>query len=81
MLSKQLTAAVAVIATIFGSLASNVHGHGHLVSPRSRNFVAFQDGLWSGGGSTTPLKETCPQCKLEMRLLVFAFSLRLSYSY
>ena len=69
MLSKQLTAAA--IATIFGSLASNVHGHGHLVSPRSRQFVAFQDGVDSGGGSTTPLKEYCPHCKLGMLLLLF----------
>jgi Lytic polysaccharide mono-oxygenase, cellulose-degrading len=29
---------------------------------RSRNFVAAQDGVWSGGTSSTYLKETCPHC-------------------
>jgi hypothetical protein len=67
MLSKQLT--TAAIATIFGSLASNVHGHGHLVSPRSRNYFASVATL--AEVSPLPQFENCPQCKLEMRLRVF----------
>lgn len=65
MLSKQLTAAV--ISTIFGSLASDVHGHGLLVSPRSRNYFAAKPG----NVSPLPQFEDCPHCKLGMRLLVF----------
>ena len=59
MLSKQVTAAA--MATLF--LASNVHGHGHLVSPRSRNYVAHQDGKWWPADDTTPAPEDCPHCK------------------
>jgi len=42
-----------------------VNGHGYLYSPRSRNWVAHQDGTdsWSGGGSPgTPTKEYCYHC-------------------
>jgi hypothetical protein len=49
-----------VINQIF--LSSGVYGHGHITSPRSRNFVAFQDGVWSGGGANDPMKETCSHC-------------------
>ena len=62
MLSKQVTAAA--IAAVVTSLAFNVHGHGHLVSPRSRNYVAHQDGQWWPAGGTTPAPEDCPHCKL-----------------
>lgn len=31
-------------------------------SPRSRNFVAYEDGRWWGGDGNTPRKETCPHC-------------------
>ena len=61
MLSKQVTAAA--IAAVFTSLASNVHGHGHLVSPRSRNYVAHQDGKYWPADSTTPAPEDCPHCE------------------
>ena len=67
MLYKQITAAV--ITAIFTSLASNVHGHGHLVSPRSRNYVANQDGKWWPADETTPYPEDCPHCKF-----IYAFS-------
>mmetsp|Transcript_15209 Transcript_15209/g.24989 ORF Transcript_15209/g.24989 Transcript_15209/m.24989 type:complete len:485 (+) Transcript_15209:114-1568(+) len=60
MLSKQVTAAA--IAAVFTSLASNVHGHGHLVSPRSRNYVAHQDGKYWPADNTTPAPEDCPHC-------------------
>ena len=39
-----------------------VHGHGYLKTPRSRNFVASQDGASFGGTASTPLKEYCPHC-------------------
>lgn len=47
--------------------AAPVAGHGNLVSPRSRNYVASQDGKsWFSPGDpaafTTPWKETCPHC-------------------
>ena len=60
MLSKEVTAAA--IAILF--LATDVHGHGHLVSPRSRNFVAHQDGLWWPADGSTPQPENCSHCKL-----------------
>ena len=49
----------AVIALL--SISSNVHAHGYLKSPRSRNFVAFQDGVWSPLLASNPLKEDQPQ--------------------
>jgi len=36
--------------------------HGYLKSPRSRNYVANQDGKWSGGTANDPKIETCPHC-------------------
>ena len=60
MLSKEVTAAA--IAILF--LATDVNGHGHLVSPRSRNFVAHQDGLWWPADGSTPQPENCSHCKL-----------------
>jgi len=39
-----------------------VDAHGYLKSPRSRNWVARQDGKWSGGDMNTPEIETCPHC-------------------
>jgi len=39
-----------------------VNAHGHVISPRSRNYVANQDGKWSGGTANDPKIETCPHC-------------------
>jgi predicted carbohydrate-binding protein with CBM5 and CBM33 domain len=43
---------------------SSVDAHGHLHSPRSRNYVAFMDGREAGSvdaiTDTTPLKEYDP---------------------
>eukprot|EP00567_Pseudictyota_dubia_P005800 CAMPEP_0197449198 /NCGR_PEP_ID=MMETSP1175-20131217/20345_1 /TAXON_ID=1003142 /ORGANISM="Triceratium dubium, Strain CCMP147" /LENGTH=895 /DNA_ID=CAMNT_0042981233 /DNA_START=206 /DNA_END=2894 /DNA_ORIENTATION=+ len=44
-----------------------VSGHGHLISPRSRNYVAFKDGKYwypadDPSKSTTPWIENCPNC-------------------
>ena len=38
-----------------------VDGHGYLKTPRSRNYVAYMDGVWSGGTAFTPAKESEPQ--------------------
>jgi len=41
-----------------------INGHGYMYSPRSRNWVAQEDGADSGttGGSGTPKKEYCYHC-------------------
>ncbi|KAI2510038.1 Lytic polysaccharide mono-oxygenase [Fragilaria crotonensis] len=36
--------------------------HGYLKSPRARNFVAYQDGVWYGGTASTYPAESCPHC-------------------
>lgn len=36
-------------------------GHGYLASPRSRNFVAYEDGLWWPLEPGNPRKESQPQ--------------------
>lgn len=42
-------------------LPSAVDGHGHMTSPRSRNYVAYQDGVYWPLEETNPYKETEPQ--------------------
>ncbi|CAB9516523.1 Chitin binding domain [Seminavis robusta] len=44
------------------SSISVVSGHGYLKTPRSRNYVAKQDGVSWGGSNTDPAPEFCPQC-------------------
>ena len=53
------------LSLLFSSYASLVDGHGYMYSPRSRNWVANEDGTdsWAGGGTVgTPKKEYCPHC-------------------
>lgn len=38
-------------------LTDIVSGHGYMKSPRSRNFVAFEDGVWWGGNDSNPKVE------------------------
>ena len=45
----------------FLSIPPDVHAHGYLKSPRSRNFVAYQDGIWSPLLASNPEKEVQPQ--------------------
>lgn len=52
------TAAIFLAATL---LPSHVHGHGYMNTPRSRNWVAAQDGLWWTTDETIPAKEVEPQ--------------------
>ena len=42
--------------------AVSIQGHGYLQTPRSRNFVANQDGKDFGGGPNDPAIEYCPHC-------------------
>jgi len=56
-----------IVFFLFSSLMLNVFrvvdAHGYLKSPRSRNFVAYQDGVWyHGERSDVYEKETCPHC-------------------
>jgi predicted carbohydrate-binding protein with CBM5 and CBM33 domain len=52
-------AAIFLLATdhLFG-----VDAHGYLKSPRSRNYQASINPIWSGGTSTDPAPENCPHC-------------------
>jgi len=43
------------------SLLNVVQGHGYLATPRSRNYVANQDGTW-GSAVGVPQTESCPHC-------------------
>jgi len=43
-------------------MASSVDAHGYLSSPRSRNFIAWQDGVRSGSFPDKYPKEDCPHC-------------------
>lgn len=43
------------------SVICPVHSHGHLTSPRSRNFQANEDGI-EGVQSGVPKREYCPHC-------------------
>jgi len=54
--SLSLLLLLASTATVY------VDAHGYLESPRSRNYVANQDGSWGTGDQSTPKKETCPHC-------------------
>lgn len=43
-------------------IAPSVDAHGYLKTPRSRNFIAYQDGLWYGAATDKYPKEDCPHC-------------------
>ena len=43
-------------------IASTAHGHGYLKFPRSRNFVAYEDGKSWTNDPEIPSKEDCPHC-------------------
>eukprot|EP00548_Thalassiothrix_antarctica_P011613 CAMPEP_0194159336 /NCGR_PEP_ID=MMETSP0152-20130528/77771_1 /TAXON_ID=1049557 /ORGANISM="Thalassiothrix antarctica, Strain L6-D1" /LENGTH=1225 /DNA_ID=CAMNT_0038868891 /DNA_START=132 /DNA_END=3811 /DNA_ORIENTATION=+ len=51
------------IFNIIGNYVSEVQSHGYMKEPRSRSFVAYEDGVWySNGDSDVYSKETCPHC-------------------
>jgi len=43
------------------TFSSLVKGHGFLKTPRSRNYVAHEDGTWASEAGV-PMRETCPHC-------------------
>jgi len=43
-------------------IPSLINAHGYLKSPRARNFIAYEDGVWSGSSPSTYTKESCPHC-------------------
>ena len=52
----------AMAATSAVLMVDPVNAHGYLKTPRSRNFVAAQDGVGWGGTTRDPAVEFCPQC-------------------
>ena len=55
------------LAISFATVIATTHllgadAHGYLKSPRSRNYVANQDGKQSGGTANDPMIETCHHC-------------------
>jgi hypothetical protein len=52
-------------------LVQEASGHGHLYTPRSRNWVAHQDGFDTGMSSSgVPQKEYCPDVSVWMLVLL-----------
>lgn len=49
-------------ALFFASLTRQCEAHGYLKSPRSRNYQASLDPIWSGGTAKDPAPENCPHC-------------------
>merc|ERR1711862_156394 len=47
-----------------GLISSKVEAHGYLKSPRSRNWVAQNDGVTKGGPGAdgVPERDSCPHC-------------------
>jgi hypothetical protein len=52
---------ILLLVSILLITTTTVDAHGYLASPRSRNFVAYEDGKWFGGDNTTPFPEPEPQ--------------------
>jgi len=59
---EQCTISTALILVLFCTLLSLTEGHGHLTSPRSRNYEASEDGSWVQTSPGIPPRETCPHC-------------------
>jgi hypothetical protein len=47
---------------LFASFLGRGDSHGYLLSPRSRNFIAWQEGVWYGGTERDYPNENCPHC-------------------
>eukprot|EP00548_Thalassiothrix_antarctica_P020254 CAMPEP_0194195924 /NCGR_PEP_ID=MMETSP0154-20130528/76393_1 /TAXON_ID=1049557 /ORGANISM="Thalassiothrix antarctica, Strain L6-D1" /LENGTH=625 /DNA_ID=CAMNT_0038920485 /DNA_START=50 /DNA_END=1927 /DNA_ORIENTATION=- len=63
MIIKSNTTILVVLLFIL-SLSRTTDAHGYLLSPRSRNFVAYEDGVWYATDKRSEVygKETCPHC-------------------
>lgn len=59
ILSNQISLLSAILTL---TPTPEVHAHGYLKSPRSRNYFAHTDGLWWGGTASDPRPENCPHC-------------------
>lgn len=59
-MKKMASTTLILLTSIY--LLQGASGHGYVSSPRSRQWVAAEDGRWSGGASTLPKKEDCPHC-------------------
>jgi len=57
-----LSSKLALLIFLASTATVHVNAHGYLESPRSRNYVANQDGSWGTGDQSTPKKETCHHC-------------------
>ena len=55
--SKMKTFATLTSITFLNMITDMVLGHGYMKSPRSRNFKAYEDGVWWGGTSNDPKPE------------------------
>jgi len=56
------SASLSFLALSIMTSSSTVKAHGYLKSPRARNFIAYQEGVWSGSSSIEYPKESCPHC-------------------
>eukprot|EP00956_Cyclotella_meneghiniana_P004470 scaffold5504_cov53-Cyclotella_meneghiniana.AAC.10 len=59
ILSNQISLLSAILTL---TPTPEVHAHGYLKSPRSRNYFAHTDGVWWGGTASDPRPENCPHC-------------------
>jgi hypothetical protein len=60
ILSKNTSLLTILLSANFAS--NTVDAHGYLKTPRSRNYYASVEGVWSGGTASDPPTETCPHC-------------------
>jgi len=59
---KQQQVVAAALLLLATQLPESVDAHGYLKSPRSRNYHASINPIWSGGKATDPAPENCPHC-------------------
>ena len=60
ILSSNAHLLAALLAVNF--VSNGADAHGYLKTPRSRNYYASVEGVWSGGTESDPAVETCPHC-------------------
>ena len=54
---KTFAALTSITSLYMICIANVVLGHGYMKSPRSRNFKAYEDGVWWGGTNNDPKPE------------------------
>jgi hypothetical protein len=60
--THQFITAAATAILLFNSEYYGCDAHGYLKSPRSRNYYASINPIWSGGTAIDPAPENCPHC-------------------